>query len=165
MIPSDQFVRFYNEVFKKLDQLGGLEAYFLEISRHQEMHCLKEFKDRGFQGILDYCNKIAREENCDAYRTFDGECIAGGMRRCPSLSKVLDNDAEPFPRYCDHCAGWVNPLYQKAGFYIVRDHIDNAQPVCQHWIYKDRDKAAAKYRELRAAGAKLLFINFDPNEK
>ena len=43
MIPSDHFVRFYNEVFKFLDNQGGLEAYYEEISRHQELHCLQLF--------------------------------------------------------------------------------------------------------------------------
>ena len=33
MIPSDHFVRFYNEVFKFLDERGGLEGYYKEISR------------------------------------------------------------------------------------------------------------------------------------
>ncbi|MFA6815086.1 MAG: hypothetical protein WCS73_02190 [Lentisphaeria bacterium] len=44
MIPSDHFVRFYNEVFKKLDSLGGLPKYYLEISKLQEKHCLENFK-------------------------------------------------------------------------------------------------------------------------
>ena len=39
MIPSDHFVRFYNEVFKFLDKQGdgALEKYYLEISRHQDL--------------------------------------------------------------------------------------------------------------------------------
>ena len=31
------------------------------------------------------------------------------MARCPSLSKVLDNDASASPLYCDHCAAWIEP--------------------------------------------------------
>ena len=41
MIPSDHFVRFYNEVFKFLDEQNGLEKYYHHISKHQELHCLK----------------------------------------------------------------------------------------------------------------------------
>ena len=35
MIPSDHFVRFYNEVFKFLDEQNGLEKYYHHISKHQ----------------------------------------------------------------------------------------------------------------------------------
>ena len=35
MLPSDHFVRFYNELFKMLEERGHkeLQAYWLEISR------------------------------------------------------------------------------------------------------------------------------------
>ena len=67
MIPSDHFVRFYNEVFKFLDKQGdgALEKYYLEISRHQELHCLELFKTKGLQGMYDYWEHIRIEENCD----------------------------------------------------------------------------------------------------
>lgn len=44
MIPSDQFVRFYNEVFKFLDAQGGgaLEDYYRAVSEQQERHCLAQ---------------------------------------------------------------------------------------------------------------------------
>ena len=47
MIPSDHFVRFYNEVFKFLDEHNALDPYYREISRHQELHCLELFRDKG----------------------------------------------------------------------------------------------------------------------
>ena len=53
MIPSDHFVRFYNEVFKFLDACGGLAKYYETISKHQEFHCLKEFSEKGLQGVYD----------------------------------------------------------------------------------------------------------------
>ena len=49
MIPSDHFVRFYNEVFKFLDSQGDgeLEKYYRLISEQQEMHCLELFLQPG----------------------------------------------------------------------------------------------------------------------
>ena len=67
MIPSDHFVRFYNEVFKYLENAGEgeLQKYWLEISHHQERHCLELFKTKGLQGMYDYWEHIRIEENCD----------------------------------------------------------------------------------------------------
>ena len=59
MIPSDHFVRFYNEVFKFLDERGDLEEYYQEISRHQELHCLELFREKGLQGVYEYYQKIS----------------------------------------------------------------------------------------------------------
>lgn len=51
MIPSDHFVRFYNEVFKYLDSRNGLAEYYGEISRHQDFHCLELFRKKGLEGV------------------------------------------------------------------------------------------------------------------
>ncbi|HQL52096.1 MAG TPA: hypothetical protein PLR91_12960, partial [Kiritimatiellia bacterium] len=66
MIPSDQFVRFYNEVFKFLDAQGGgaLEDYYRAVSEQQERHCLALFKADGLAGMKAYWDRIAVEENC-----------------------------------------------------------------------------------------------------
>ena len=62
MIPSDHFVRFYNEVFKYLDEKGNLQDYYQEISRHQEHHCLDLFCRKGIAGMREYWGMIAKEE-------------------------------------------------------------------------------------------------------
>jgi hypothetical protein len=64
MIPSDHFVRFYNEVFKFLDKENGLEKYYREISRHQELHCYKLFMEKGLEGMEEYWGHIRVEDNC-----------------------------------------------------------------------------------------------------
>jgi hypothetical protein len=141
MIPSDHFVRFYNEVFKFLEKQPGdeLERYWLEISRHQERHCLKLFKTRGLQGMAEYWEHIRIEENCDLDIQLFDDRLEMRMNRCPSLSKVLDNDAAPCDKYCDHCRGWIQPLIEKAGFHCVYDIIDRRIPRCRMTIYHNRD--------------------------
>ena len=155
MIPSDHFVRFYNEVFKFLEKQPGdeLEKYWLEISRHQEMHCLELFKTKGLQGMYDYWEHIRIEENCDMTLTLTDDCFTLEMHRCPSLSKVLDNDAAPCEKYCDHCQGWIKPLIEKAGYFCVYDIIDRKIPQCREYIYADRKKAEAKQKELNGPRA------------
>jgi hypothetical protein len=146
MIPSDHFVRFYNEVFKFLDKQPGnaLEKYWLEISRHQELHCLELFKTRGLQGMYEYWEHIRIEENCDMELQLFDDRLEITMKKCPSLSKVLDNDAAPCEKYCDHCPGWIKPLLKKAGFNCDYNIIDRKLPQCHICIYPEDAGASAK---------------------
>ena len=165
MIPSDHFVRFYNEVFKFLDAQHGLQAYYEEISRHQELHCLKEFQEKGLQGVYDYYVKIRKEENCDLDLVLNGHELILKMNKCPSLSKALNNDAGACAKYCLHCPGWTMPLYQKAGLYQVYDLMGLDNPQCCEWIYDDKKLALTKYFELKEKTPEdQLFINFNPEK-
>jgi len=149
MIPSDHFVRFYNEVFKFLDEKSGLEDYYREISRHQEKHCLENFKKNGLQGVYDYYKTIIKEENCECVSEFAGKhCLVLKMTKCPSLSKAMDNDAGMCQKYCLHCPGWTIPLYTKAGLYQVYDIMGLDNPQCCEWLYDEIEPARAKYCEL-----------------
>jgi len=145
MIPSDQFVRFYNEVFKFLDAQGGdaLEEYYRMVSSQQEMHCLRLFKEQGLAGMKAYWDRIAVEENCDMTCTLYDDRLEINMNRCPSLSKAMDNDAGAFPRYCDHCPGWIIPLLEKAGFTCEYDLIDRTEPRCRMTIRPDEANRAS----------------------
>jgi hypothetical protein len=143
MIPSDQFVRFYNEVFKFLEKQPGdaLGKYWTEISKHQEMHCLELFRKKGLQGMHEYWEHIRIEENCDMTSELKPDSLILTMNKCPSLSKVMDNDAGAFGRYCDHCPGWVLPLLTKAGYFPVYDIISRTEPRCRMSIFKNEKDA------------------------
>jgi hypothetical protein len=151
MLPSDHYVRFYNEIFKYLESQGHehLEKYWLEISRLQESHLLENFRENGLQGMYDYWDRIRIEENCDLTLELSDDCLASRMNMCPSLSKVLDNDAAPSPLYCDHCPGWVGPIMKKLGYYYLKEIGDPAVPRCAAWIYSNKGKAEEKIRELQ----------------
>ena len=150
MIPSDHFVRFYNEVFKFLDEKGSLQEYYKHISAHQELHCLKLFKEKGLRGVHEYYEKIFREENCQGENTLKGHELVLFMTKCPSLSKAIDNDAGVCPKYCLHCPGWTMPLYTKAGLFQIYDLMGLDNPQCIEYIYDDRELAQSKYNELIA---------------
>ncbi len=161
MIPSDHFVRFYNEVFKFLDRKGGdhLQNYWLEISRHQERHCLELFKTKGLQGMYEYWEHIRIEENCDMEITMHDGWIEFYMKKCPSLTKAIDNDAEPCEKYCDHCPGWVGPLMKKAGFFYIKDMIARDVPECRMYICETREKAEELKRKVIEENG-LIVTNF-----
>ncbi|MBQ6471914.1 MAG: hypothetical protein IJJ33_08020 [Victivallales bacterium] len=165
MIPSDHFVRFYNEVFKFLDERGGLQAYYEEISRHQELHCLRLFMEKGLQGMEEYWGKIRVEENCICTSRVENGVRYSHMSRCPSLSKVLDNDAEPCGKYCLHCFGWVAPLMTKCGFYYIKYQRALDCPECYAVMSEHKEKIESIQGDLMRQGFKYIFSNLDDSDE
>ena len=163
MIPSDHFVRFYNEVFKFLDERDGLQPYYEEISRHQELHCLEQFRSKGLQGVYEYYQKIRVEENCVLDMKLEKDRMVSTMERCPSLSKVLDCDAEPCVKYCEHCAGWSMPLSTKCGIYYVQNMVDPLIPRCVSVRTEDREVALRAKQEFLDSGVppEMIRTNLD----
>ena len=163
MFPSDQFVRFYNEVFKFIAAKGKdeLEKYYERVSKNQEYHCLDLFCKKGLQGMYEYWEHIRIEENCDMVNRLEEDCYSFEFFSCPSLSKAVDNDAGPCPEYCNHCPGWIFPIMTKAGFYAVYNLIDRRQPRCEMYVYADKEKAVCKKEELTGRyGTDVILTNF-----
>ena len=161
MIPSDHFVRFYNEVFKALMERGydDLVDYWRELGRLQTIELSDKFREGGLQACYDYWSRIRDEENCDADLRLTDDYFEFRQNVCPSLGKVLDNDADPCELYCDHCMGWVEPAVAAAGLYPMCDMESRTEPHCVFRVYADKEKAAAF-----AAQAKLLSLPYDDPE-
>ena len=68
MIPSDHFVRYYNEVFKALEEKGvdHLRDYWRELGRLQGRELAERFRTGGLQAAFEYWSCIKDEENCVA---------------------------------------------------------------------------------------------------
>ncbi len=150
MIPSDHFVRFYNEVFKALEEIGHehLVAYWRELGRLQSLALAGKFRLGGLQACHDYWARIIHEENCEAEITLAEEYLDIKMRKCPSLSKVIDNDAAPCELYCDHCMGWIEPVMRDAGLHAVMDIESRSEPHCIFRVYEDPLLAQAFEKEV-----------------
>jgi hypothetical protein len=143
MIPSDHFVRFYNEVFKALDRKGRrhLVAYWRELGKLQSRELVDRFRAGGIRACYEYWRRVCVEENCKAALKLTKDYFEFRMKRCPSLAKVLDNDARPCALYCDHCMGWMEPVMKAAGLYAVLDMKSRSKPHCVFRVYRDRRKA------------------------
>jgi hypothetical protein len=153
MLPSDHFVRMYNVLFIMLEEKGHgeLQDYWLEIARLQDTIVGPYITKDGLKGMYDYWEHIRIEENCDADLMFNEDYFEFKMNKCPSLSKNLDNDAGQSELYCDHCSGWMEPIMNKYGYYLVYDMISRFEPRCTVRVYRDRNKA-----EEYTKGVKLL---------
>ena len=163
MIPSDHFVKFYNEIFKYLEARGAeaLDLYYERVAERQAFFTLEAFKRDGLKGMYDYWSRIKIEENCDMYLVLSDGCLELRMNVCPVLSKVLDNDAGACRVYCDHCPGWCGRVIAQAGHYMVYDIVSRTEPVCDMFVFTERARAEAKYAELVALrGEDLVKTNF-----
>ena len=69
MIPSDHFVKFYNEIFKYLERRGGdaLDRYYARVADRQAYFTLEAFK-RGVQTVTTNCAK----KQLDEYNAGEG---------------------------------------------------------------------------------------------
>ena len=163
MIPSDQFVLFYNEIFKELEARGKseLNRYYARVAERQ-YGFMKDLLDQGgLKGLYEYNERIRVEENC----VMKNEMLPDGgfhtrMLKCPSISKALASDAGPCRVYCDHCPGWILRVMTKVGYYEVYNLMSRTSPECEEFVYRDRESALKKYRELVAEyGGDLIFTN------
>ena len=164
MIPSDQFVLFYNEIFKLLEAKGPehLRKYYDRIAARQGEFTKKQFKALGLKGMFEYWERIRIEENCDSWHNMDpnGEFLEGGQNVCPSLTKALTSDAGACKSYCNHCPGWVMPIFTDCGYYAVYDIISRTEPKCYDFISKNRDLVEDRYSErLAMHGTDLVSTN------
>ena len=148
MIPSDHFVKFYSEVFKYLQKQGkaAVDEYYTTIAEHQKTHCLKLFQEKGIEGMKEYWDHIIIEENCDADSFIQNKSYTFYMNGCPSLGKVLDNDAGVCDIYCDHCPGWILPVMSACNHYCVYDMIASDIPRCMLKVFEKLEDAK-KYLE------------------
>jgi hypothetical protein len=167
MIPSDHFVRFYNEVFKALDAKGRrcLVAYWRELGRLQKRELAARFRKGGVTAARDYWKRIIFEENCDAEVIERPDGFEFHMRACPSLGKVLDNDATPFELYCDHCMGWVGPVMKATGLYAVMDMVSRREPRCVFFVTADKAAAARAARRARLSSTPYRPATLPPRRK
>lgn len=161
MLPSDHFVMMYNELFKMLEERShhDLTSYWKEIASLQQSILGPYIERDGLKGMYEYWAHIIEEENCEAEMALSEEYFEFTMHRCPSLSKNLDNDAGLFPLYCDHCAGWIEPVMKRYGYHLVYDMISRTEPRCTLRVYRDAG-AASDY----ARGARLLARPFGDEE-
>ena len=141
MISSNEFVLFYNELFKFMDKnFGKKEVIKLweDISKGSYVNKLDDLvKEKGLQGIYDYWEEIMAEEGGKYKLTLrDNEFILD-MHCCPSVSKLRKTHVIPYEDYCGHCPVLYISIYEKYGFKGVRYFIDSAKGQCRCHVWKE----------------------------
>lgn len=153
MIFSDHFVRFYNEVFKFLDERNGLDGFYEAISHEQARASAKLFWEKGLRGVKEHFDRIYKEENCTNENWTTDIARFSSMTNCPSLTKATDNDAGLCEKYCLHCPGWEIPLLTRCGIYIVYDLDSLHSGNCREFKAEYKKDAEEFLQKILAEGA------------
>ncbi len=166
MIPSDHFVRFYNEVFKFLDERHDLQAYYEEVSHEQAVASAELFWKKGMKGVKEHFERIYKEENCTNENWTTDRDRFSHMTKCPSLTKAMDNDGGLCEKYCLHCPGWEIPLLTRCGLYVVYDLMGLRNPECREFKTESREAAEEFRQKILAEGADpaMIFTNLDESD-
>ena len=106
MIPSDHFVKFYNEIFKYLEKKGPneLDRYYERVAERQAFFTLEAFKRDGFKGMYDYWERIRIEENCDLTHEY-GDNFYHLRMDCPKSRTTMPRHARATATTAP--AGWA----------------------------------------------------------
>ncbi len=110
MISCTQFIPFYSEFFRFLEEKDGKEAvirFWEYLSDLYLQDTLKAEAERhGIRGCWNYWSHSLNEEAADFTMELDEEAgtFSIRMHRCPSKGRLLELDhMEPYRDYCEHC--------------------------------------------------------------
>ena len=133
MTITPQFVRFYNETFKFIEEhcgYGKLEAYWIKIAPIllYDLKLLAEAK--GIWGCGEYWANVLREEGAVHKQRCWRNLLEIEITDCPAL-EALDN---PCKHYCDHCDVMYRAILEPLGFEYKIDF--NRKGQCTIFIRK-----------------------------
>lgn len=141
VISSNEFVLFYNELFKYLDKnfgKGQVEKLWKDISKSKYCKKLDDLvKGKGIKGIYEYWKEILTEEGARYELTIRDDEFFLDMHLCPSLDKLFNTHVKPYKDYCSHCPSIYIPIYEKYGLKGVRYFIDMNKGQCRCYVWKE----------------------------
>lgn len=127
MIPCDEFIPAYSELFKFLEKKGGekeVADYWEYLAENAIPELAAAVEKKGIRGCFDYWSKTLNEEAADFTMTLDekNQVFTIEMFRCPSKGRLLQPDSpEPYRNYCGHCDVLYRRVLEKLGFHYEYD--------------------------------------------
>ena len=119
MISSNEFILFYNEMFKYLDNEFGKKEVQKLWEGIKNTYC-KKIDDligkKGLKGMYEYWSKTLKEEGGKYHITLTDNEFIIDMHYCPSVGKLLNTHVEPYYDYCGHCTALFKEIIVKHGF-------------------------------------------------
>ncbi len=127
MISANEFILFYNEIFRYLDDNSGKKEVEKLWGGIRETYCQKIDKivgEKGLKGMHEYWSKTLEEEGGKYLITLTDDEFIIDMHYCPSMGKLLNTHVEPYEDYCGHCPALYNDIIEKHGFEVDTYIID-----------------------------------------
>jgi len=141
MISANEFILFYNELFKYLDKNFGkkeVEKLWEGIKNTYCKKIEKLVKEKGLKGMNEYWTHTLSEEGGRYKLTLTDDEFIIDMHYCPSMGKLLNTHVEPYKDYCGHCpALYVDPI-EKYGFKVDYYIISRDKGECRMHVRKEQ---------------------------
>ncbi|MBC7333554.1 MAG: hypothetical protein H5T85_03695 [Actinobacteria bacterium] len=139
MISANEFILFYNELFKYLNDSFGkheVEKLWAEI---KDTYCKKLedlIAEKGLQGMYEYWSKNLIEEGGKHNITLTNTEFIIDMHYCPSMGKLLNTHVLPYDDYCGHCPALFREIVEKQGFEFDYYIINRTKGECRLHVRK-----------------------------
>lgn len=140
MIPSADFILFYNELFKFLEEKGGeaeVVKFWEEISDNFLANLDELVKEKGVQGMWEYWSHTLGEEGGRWTMTLRDDEFVIDMHVCPSVGKINSSHLEPYSNYCGHCAVLYPRVIERYGYKCYYNVIDPKRGACRLQVRKE----------------------------
>ncbi len=165
MISCTEYIPFYSELFKYIDEHYGysaVQAYWTHRFKPdgKGIPLVNFVKKDGLRGAFDYWSRALMEEAADITLTLNEKqgWYKMDMHHCPSKGRLLEMKDElgfePYAHYCDHC-DYYRAALNEAGLDWTYDFTGTDHAACCNVIYDpkvfkgvmhlDKDTVIKKY--------------------
>jgi hypothetical protein len=134
MISCNEFILFYNEIFRDLDRTYGHEACARLWDHFSDNSCqnLEEHvKKDGLKGMFDYWTGTMGEEGGRFVLCLRENEFILDMHFCPSVGKLANTHVKPYEDYCGHCPALYKPVIERYGFTVEYTIINREKGACR----------------------------------
>jgi hypothetical protein len=141
MISANEFILFYNEIFKYLDKSFGkkdVEKLWEGIKNTYCQKIDKVVEQKGLKGMYEYWSKTLDEEGGRHHLTLTDDEFIIDMHFCPSMGKLTNTHVEPYEDYCGHCPALYTEVIEKHGFKVDYYIIDRGKGECRMHVRKTK---------------------------
>jgi hypothetical protein len=145
MISCTEFIPAYSELFRALEDLGGVAAVegFWDFLSQQYLGNLHDLvAEHGIRGCWLYWSHTLNEEAADFTMTLDEEAgiFVIDMHACPSKGRLLAADHfTPYRDYCRHCDRLYRNILEPLGYDYELDLARCDQAACR-LVVRRRDE-------------------------
>ncbi len=139
MISANEFILFYNELFKYIDITLGKKEVERLWEGIKDSYC-KKLEDlvmkKGLKGMYLFWSNTTSKEGGRCVLTLRDDEFILDWHSCPSIGKLRNTHVTPYKDYCGHCPALYNPILEKYGFEATRYIIDRERGECRLHVKK-----------------------------
>ena len=139
MISANEFILFYNEIFKYIDKNFGKQEVEKLWDSIKNTYCIKLddlVRKKGLKGMYEYFSKNLKEEGGRHHITLTTNEFIIDMHYCPSMGKLLNTHVAPYEDYCGHCSALDKGIIEKYDFEFDYYIINRNKGECREHVRK-----------------------------